>query len=74
MKIKMTLSEQEVRGAIATYVTKLLRIPIDSSNVNRGPYSFEPYCVELDTDEEQELASIAAEQELAQITAIKEAA
>lgn len=74
MKLKITLSEQEVKRAIAAYATQVLGLPIAPANVDRGPYSFEPYRVELDTDEEQELASVEAAQELERITTIREAA
>lgn len=74
MKIKFTLDREDIKTAIAAHVTQLTGISCGASNVTWGTYSYETPYVEIDTDAEQALASIAAEQELERALAIKEAA
>ena len=74
MKIKMTLDQQDIHAAIAAWVTQQTGLSCSPDNVHKGPYSFDMPYVEIDTDAEQALASIAAEQELERALAIKEAA
>jgi hypothetical protein len=74
MKLTIKLDAQDCKQAIAEYVAKIIGIPVHAEDVTSGPYSWDTPSVTYDTDKEQELASIAAEQELQRVLAAKEAA
>ena len=74
MKIKFNLDREEVKTAIAAHVTQQTGILCHANHVHMPTYSYETPYVEIDTDEEQALASISAQQDLERALAIKEAA
>ena len=74
MKIKMTLDYDDIRHAIAAWVTQQTGVVCHPEHVHKGTYSFDLPYVEIDTDAEQELASIATQQALEAALAVKEAA
>ena len=69
MKIKFTLDREDIKAAIAAHVTQLTGISCNACNVTWGTYSYETPYVEIDTDAEQELTSLEAEQEVARLVA-----
>jgi hypothetical protein len=74
LKLTIKLDAQDVKQAIATYVHHMTGLPVHAENVKSGSYSWETPSVEYDTDAEQALTSLEAEQELERVTAIQEAA
>ena len=62
MKVVVTLSEDEVKVACATYINQILRLPCDSTQIKYQRFNYTCPTLELDTDVVQELTSIAAEQ------------
>jgi hypothetical protein len=73
MKLTIKLDAQDVKQAIATHVSQILGLPVKPDNVQSGTYSWDTPTIVIDTDYEQEMSSIAAEQEVARVTAIQEA-
>ena len=61
MKIKFTLDQQDVKQAIAAWVTQQSGIGCSPDHVHAGGYSWDTPYVEIDTDVENELTSLAAE-------------
>jgi hypothetical protein len=62
MKLTIKLEAQDCKQAIAEYVTKIIGIPVHAKHVTSGDYSWDTPSVTYDTDQQQKLASIAAEQ------------
>jgi hypothetical protein len=74
MKLTIKLDADDVKQAIAAYVTQIVGLPVHADDVTSGPYSWDTPSVTYDTDKAQALASLEAEQELERALAAKETA